>query len=85
MFRRELREVSERFPHLDAMVIHLGGTRALGILVTMDGGQGADMVELIAPRFTIPIHYDDYTVFMSPLSDFLDEVRRRELPPRSAP
>ncbi len=80
LFRRELREVSERFPDLDAMVIHLGGTRALGILVTMDDQQGADMVALIAPPVTIPIHYDDYTVFRSPLSDFLDEVRRRQLP-----
>ncbi len=79
LFRRELREVSERFPDLDAMIIHLGGTRALGVLVTMDDRQGADMVELIAPPVTIPIHYDDYTVFRSPLSDFLDEVRRRQL------
>ncbi len=80
LFRRELRSVSERFPDLDAMVIHLGGTRALGVLVTMDDRQGADMVELIAPPITVPIHYDDYTVFRSPLSDFLDEVRRRQLP-----
>ncbi len=79
LFRRELREVSERFPDLDAMVIHLGGTRAVGILVTMDHRQGADMVSLIGPPVTIPIHYDDYTVFRSPLSDFLDEVRRRQL------
>lgn len=76
LFRAELREVVERFPNLDAMVIHLGGTRALGILVTMDDRQGADIVELIAPPVTIPVHYDDYTVFRSPLADFLDEVRR---------
>ena len=80
LFRQELREVSERFPDLDAMVIHLGGTRALGILVTMDDRQGAEMTELIAPPVTIPVHYDDYTVFRSPLSDFLGEVRRRQLP-----
>ncbi len=80
LFRRELRAVAERFPHLDAMVIHLGGTRALGVLVTMDDKQGADMVELIAPPVTVPIHYDDYTVFRSSLADFLDEARRRQLP-----
>jgi L-ascorbate metabolism protein UlaG (beta-lactamase superfamily) len=80
LFRRELREVGERFPRLDAMVIHLGGTRAMGILVTMDDRQGADMVDLIRPPVTIPIHYDDYTVFRSPLSSFLTEVRRRDLP-----
>lgn len=80
LFRRDLHQVAERFPGLDAMVIHLGGTRALGILVTMDDRQGADMVELIRPPVTIPIHYDDYTVFRSPLSDFLSEVRLRALP-----
>jgi L-ascorbate metabolism protein UlaG (beta-lactamase superfamily) len=80
LFRHQLREITERFGNLDAMVIHLGGTRALGILVTMDDRQGADMVNLIKPPVTIPIHYDDYTVFRSSLSDFLDEVRRRNLP-----
>lgn len=80
LFRRELRAVSERFPRLDAMVIHLGGTRALGVLVTMDDRQGADLVELIAPPVTVPIHHDDYTVFRSSLSDFLGEARRRQLP-----
>jgi len=27
----------------------------------------------------VPIHYDDYGVFRSPLSDFLDEVGQRGL------
>jgi len=30
-------------------------------------------------RTVVPVHYDDYTVQKSPLSDFLDEVRRRGL------
>ncbi len=72
-----LGEVRERFPQLDAMVIHLGGTRALGVLVTMDEQQGADLVELLRPPVTIPIHYDDYTVFRSSLEAFLAEVGRR--------
>ncbi|TDC50392.1 MBL fold metallo-hydrolase [Jiangella ureilytica] len=80
LYRPTLREITERFPALDAMVIHLGGTRALGVLVTMDHRQGADLVELIAPPITIPIHYNDYTVFRSPLADFIAEVRRRRLP-----
>ena len=74
-------EVSERFPDLDATVIHLGGTRGLGVLVTMDDQQAADMVAVISPSPSI--RYDDYTVFRSPLSDFLDEVRRRQLPGHS--
>lgn len=80
LFRPGLAHVAERFPGLDAMIVHLGGTRALGLLLTMDGAQGADLVELIRPPTTIPIHYDDYGVFKSPLSDFLSEVRRRRTP-----
>ena len=75
-----LREVAERCGPIDAMVIHLGGTRALGVLVTMDGEQGADLVELLAPSLTVPVHHEDYTVFRSPLSDFLDACRRRDAP-----
>jgi L-ascorbate metabolism protein UlaG (beta-lactamase superfamily) len=77
-----LREVTERTGPLDAMVIHLGGTRAFGVLVTMDGGQGADLVDLLAPARTVPVHFDDYTVFRSPLRDFLDECERRDSPTR---
>jgi L-ascorbate metabolism protein UlaG (beta-lactamase superfamily) len=80
LLRPELIEVTRRFPDLDAMVVHLGGTRILGVLLTMDARQGADLVDLLRPPVTIPIHYDDYPVFRSPLADFLDEVRRRDLP-----
>lgn len=80
LYRPWLREVVDRLGPLDAMVIHLGGTRVLGLLVTMDGRQGADLVELLAPGVTVPVHYDDYTVFRSPLSDFLQRCRERALP-----
>jgi hypothetical protein len=30
----------------------------------------------------MPVHFDDYTVFRSPLSDFQAEVRRRGLADR---
>jgi L-ascorbate metabolism protein UlaG (beta-lactamase superfamily) len=71
LFRPWLREVAERLGPLDAMVMHLGGTRAFGILVTMDGAQGADLLDLLAPPVAVPVHHDDYTVFRSPLADFL--------------
>ena len=80
-----LREVADRCGPIDAMVIHLGGTRALGVLVTMDGEQGADLVETIGPALTVPIHHDDYTVFRSPLSHFLEACLRRDLPTRVRP
>jgi L-ascorbate metabolism protein UlaG (beta-lactamase superfamily) len=43
----------------------------------MDGRQGADWTELIGPRRVVPVHYNDYTVFSSPLSDYEAEARRR--------
>jgi L-ascorbate metabolism protein UlaG (beta-lactamase superfamily) len=75
-----LHEVTERFPALDAMMIHLGGTRIAGLLVTMDERQGGDLVAMLAPPVTIPIHYDDYTVFKTPLQRFVAEFNRRGLP-----
>jgi L-ascorbate metabolism protein UlaG (beta-lactamase superfamily) len=80
-----LRDVADRCGPVDAMVVHLGGTRALGLLVTMDGDQGADLVELVRPSLTVPVHHDDYTVFRSPLADFLDACRDRDAPTRVQP
>lgn len=34
------------------------------------------MIQLIQSGLTIPIHYKDYYVFVSPLKDFKVEVRR---------
>ena len=78
----DLREVPVRHPDLDLGIWHLGGTRipfGRGLLVTMDGPMGADLLELVHPRRTVPVHHDDYGVFASPRSEFLDEVRRRGL------
>lgn len=78
----DLREIARRVPDIDLALIHLGGTRLLGMTLTMDGRQGADLLELLhIDRRTrvVPIHYDDYPVFRSPLSDFRDEIARRGL------
>jgi L-ascorbate metabolism protein UlaG (beta-lactamase superfamily) len=78
LFRPAIAErVADRYPDLDAVVVHLGGTRILGMLVTMDGRQGADLIDSLAPRLTVPVHYDDYGVFRSPLRDFLTELGSR--------
>jgi L-ascorbate metabolism protein UlaG (beta-lactamase superfamily) len=74
-----LRPIHERYPDIDAMVIHLGGTRIAGVLVTLDAEQGADVVELIRPALTVPVHYDDYGVFRSPLSHFQYTMGTRRL------
>jgi L-ascorbate metabolism protein UlaG (beta-lactamase superfamily) len=65
-----LDEIPRRYPHIDLGVFHLGGTRVAGVLLTMDAEQGVRAVRIIDPDVAIPIHYDDYTVFKSPLADF---------------
>jgi L-ascorbate metabolism protein UlaG (beta-lactamase superfamily) len=80
LYRPFLGEVLERCGPLDVVIPHLGGTKALGVTVTMDARQGADLVDLLAPRVTVPVHFDDYSRFSSPLGDFVAEVRRRRAP-----
>lgn len=76
----DLAEIRERYPELDLMIAHLGGTRLPGgLVVTMDGQAGARLADLLRPRRTMPVHYDDYTVFTSPLSDFLAAMETRDL------
>ncbi|GAA0584744.1 MBL fold metallo-hydrolase [Paractinoplanes ferrugineus] len=80
LFRPGLAEIPERFGGIDAMLIHLGGTRVLGLLVTMDDRQGAELTGLIRPGRTVPIHNDDYRVQKSPLDRFLTRARDLGLP-----
>jgi L-ascorbate metabolism protein UlaG (beta-lactamase superfamily) len=78
-----LAEIRRRYPDIDAGVVHLGGTRLLGLLtVTMDGRQGAQWLETTGCATAVPIHYDDYTVMKSPLSDFDKEVSQRGMAAR---
>ncbi|MES4901690.1 MULTISPECIES: MBL fold metallo-hydrolase [unclassified Streptomyces] len=73
-----LRDIPRRCPDIHLAVLHLGGTTLPGsTVVTMDAEQGADLLDLIRPGRAMPVHYDDYTVFRSPLSDFLAEAGRR--------
>jgi L-ascorbate metabolism protein UlaG (beta-lactamase superfamily) len=71
LYRPFLEEVPRRCGDIDAMIIHLGGTKIMGMLLTMDDKQGVATTEVIRPRLTIPIHNDDYTVQKLPLSAFL--------------
>ena len=66
----DINEIPKRYPGVDLALLHLGGTRVLGVLVTMDDEQGVQMMQIIQPRVAIPIHYNDYDVFKSPLEDF---------------
>jgi L-ascorbate metabolism protein UlaG (beta-lactamase superfamily) len=76
LYRPMLAQIPVRFPDIDVMLVHLGGTRILGALVTMDGRQGCDLMRLVQPEVTVPIHYDDYEAFRSPLPEFLGVAAR---------
>ena len=39
------------------------------------GKDGVRMMQVIRPKKTVPIHYNDYDVFKSPLEDFAREVK----------
>jgi L-ascorbate metabolism protein UlaG (beta-lactamase superfamily) len=78
-------EIARRFPDLDAAVVHLGGTRVLFHTVTMDAEQGIDFLSRVRPRQVVPVHYDDYGVFRSPLADFTAAVARTSCAPVMTP
>ncbi|HVF92125.1 MAG TPA: MBL fold metallo-hydrolase [Blastocatellia bacterium] len=70
----DLQEIPQRYPEIDLALLHLGGTQIMGILLTMDAEQGVEAIRIIDPREVIPIHYNDYGVFKSPLEDFKKAV-----------
>jgi len=72
---KQLKEIPQRYPEIDLALFHLGGTRIFGIMLTMDGKQGAEAIKIIAPRTVLPIHFNDYPVFKSPLEDFAKAVK----------
>lgn len=85
----ELNEIPVRFDSIDVGVLHLGGTRLpagarlpFGVTVTMDGRQGAGLAKMLKLPKMIPVHFDDYSVFASPLSDFIREMTRRGMADR---
>ncbi len=77
-----LREIPRRFPDVDLALLHLGGTKVLGIVVTMDAEQGLEAMRIVDARTTLPIHYNDYEAFKSPLEDFKRAVREADLEDR---
>ncbi|HEY6541469.1 MAG TPA: MBL fold metallo-hydrolase [Ktedonobacteraceae bacterium] len=79
LLNKELREIPRRFPDIDLALLHLGGTKVMGLLLTMDGKQGAQALKIIAPEMAIPVHFNDYTVFKSPLEDFKKAVQEADL------
>ncbi len=61
----ELKEIPKRYKgqNIDRMLTHLGGTTVPSpsvplLMVTMDAKQGLELVRLINPDLTIPIHFE---------------------------
>ena len=75
-----LEEIPQRYPEIDLGLIHLGGTRVLGVLVTMNAEQGIRALRLIRPQVAVAIHYGDYTVFKEPLAVFEEALTGAGLP-----
>lgn len=74
-----IHEVPRRYPDIDLCLLHLGGTRVAGILLTMDAEQGVRFLQIVRPKAAVPIHFNDYPVFKSPLDDFRAAAARAGL------
>ncbi|MEO8813862.1 MAG: MBL fold metallo-hydrolase [Mycobacterium sp.] len=70
MLHDRLRDIPRWYPDIDLGLIHAGGTTLFLTVVTMTGAQAVRAVEITKPRVAIPIHYNDFSVFMSGLDDF---------------
>ncbi|MDQ3280488.1 MAG: MBL fold metallo-hydrolase [Acidobacteriota bacterium] len=75
LIHEHLEEIPKRYPTIDIALLHLGGTRIAGVLLTMDAKQGVEAIRIVNPKTAIPIHYNDYGVFKSPLDDFKAAVK----------
>ncbi|KAF5865569.1 hypothetical protein ETB97_003413 [Aspergillus alliaceus] len=84
----DLNEIPKRYANqkINLMLTHLGGTTVpsptlgpLAMRVTMDAKQGVQLMQLIRPDVTIPIHYYDYDVFSRSLEDFRKQVEEAGL------
>ena len=70
MLHDRLKDIPRFYPGIDLGLIHTGGTTMLITVITMTGEQGVRCVEITKPRTAIPIHYNDFSVFLSGLDDF---------------
>jgi len=71
----DIQGIPKRYPNVDLALLHLGGTTIMGIVLTMDANEGLEMFNIINPKKAIPIHYNDYDVFKSPIEDFQAKVK----------
>jgi L-ascorbate metabolism protein UlaG (beta-lactamase superfamily) len=73
---RGLKEIPRLYPGIDLALLHLGGARVLGVLVSMDAEQGIEALRIIRPELAIPVHYNDYDIYREPLQAFVRAAER---------
>jgi len=78
LYYDELKDIHTKYPHIDLALLHLGGTTLpiINVVVTMDAEQGIKLLYALDPDKAIPIHFDDYDAFKSPLDDFKTLVEK---------
>ena len=75
----DIKEIPKRYSDINLALLHLGGTRVMGILVTMDAKEGLEMFNIINPKKSTPMQYNDYDVLKSPHEDFHTMLRGQGL------
>ena len=43
----DLKDIPWRYPEIDLALLHLGGTRVLGVMVTLDAQQGVELMRIV--------------------------------------
>lgn len=80
MLHNRLYDIPRRYPGIDLGLFHAGGTTLFLTVVTMTGAQAVRCAEIVRPRSAIPIHYNDFSVFLSGLDDFKQSAAASSAP-----
>ncbi|MCX4580591.1 MBL fold metallo-hydrolase [Streptomyces sp. NBC_01571] len=80
LLHERLYDIPRWYPGIDLAMVHAGGTTLMGIVVTMTGEDAVRVVEIVEPRTAIPIHYNDFSVFLSGLEDFQRAAEQTRTP-----
>ncbi|KAL4907231.1 hypothetical protein BDW74DRAFT_189747 [Aspergillus multicolor] len=79
----ELKEIPRLYGehNINLMIVHLGATMVpspslmpFTLMVTMNAEQSVELMQLVKPDITIPVHFDDYDVMSESLEQFKDAV-----------
>ncbi|WP_069811733.1 MBL fold metallo-hydrolase [Streptomyces sp. TP-A0874] len=76
LLHERLYDIPRWYPDIDLALVHAGGTTLLGTVVTMTGAQAVRAIEIVEPRTAVPIHYNDFSVFLSGLEEFQQAAAR---------